>query len=50
MSILCKWVFFGEETNISFNSIDEMTKHERYNDFNYINLSNLKITLNIIQK
>lgn len=45
MSIVCKWAILGEEQQIYFNSVDEMIKHERYNDFNYINLSNLKITM-----
>jgi hypothetical protein len=36
MSIVCKWSVLGNQTQATFNTIQEMVSHEMYNNFTYI--------------
>ena len=42
--IECKWSILGNQNEAKFNTIQEMTSHEMYNHFNFINMNKCGIT------
>lgn len=44
MIIVCKWSALGNQSQATFNTIQEMTAHEMYNHFNYINMDKCGLT------
>jgi hypothetical protein len=44
MSIICKWIINGEEQIVNFNTIDDMIKYPKYDEFIFINLNKCHIS------